>query len=121
MDVLLRTGSTRAYCSSRSARSPRCAVERRLSDQGIATTVVDPRWVMPVDPALRELAPQHQLRGHRRGQRRGRRLRRRLAQALRDAGVDVPLRDFGIPPASSTTPPAEILAEIGLTAPDIAR
>ncbi|MGW0302783.1 1-deoxy-D-xylulose-5-phosphate synthase, partial [Streptomyces anthocyanicus] len=45
-----------------------------------------------------------------------------VAQALRDAGVDVPLRDFGIPPRFlDHASRAEVLAEIGLTAPDIAR
>ncbi|MCZ9337803.1 1-deoxy-D-xylulose-5-phosphate synthase, partial [Streptomyces sp. TRM76130] len=45
-----------------------------------------------------------------------------IAQALRDAGVDVPLRDFGIPPRFlDHASRAEVLAEIGLTAPDIAR
>jgi 1-deoxy-D-xylulose-5-phosphate synthase len=45
-----------------------------------------------------------------------------VAQALRDAGVDVPLRDFGIPPRFlDHASRAEVLAEVGLTAPDIAR
>lgn len=45
-----------------------------------------------------------------------------IAQALRDAGVDVPLRDFGIPPRFlDHASRAEVMAEIGLTAPDIAR
>jgi 1-deoxy-D-xylulose-5-phosphate synthase len=45
-----------------------------------------------------------------------------VASALRDAGVDVPLRDFGVPagfhPHGSRT---EILTGLGLTAQDIAR
>ena len=44
------------------------------------------------------------------------------AAALRDAGVAVPLRDFGVPagfhPHGTR---AEILADLGLTAQDIAR
>jgi len=45
-----------------------------------------------------------------------------IAQALRDAGVDVPLRDFGIPPRFlDHASRAEVMTEIGLTAPDIAR
>ncbi|WP_461008532.1 hypothetical protein, partial [Streptomyces capparidis] len=44
------------------------------------------------------------------------------AQALRDAGVDVPLRDFGVPPRFlDHGSRGEVLAEVGLTAPDIAR
>ncbi len=45
-----------------------------------------------------------------------------VAQALRDAGVDVPLRDFGIPQQFlAHAKRKEVLADIGLTAPDIAR
>ncbi len=36
-------------------------VAARLADQGIGVTVVDPRWVKPVDPALVELARHHKL------------------------------------------------------------
>jgi 1-deoxy-D-xylulose-5-phosphate synthase len=45
-----------------------------------------------------------------------------VASTLRDAGVDVPLRDLGVPagfhPHGTR---AEILAELGLTAQDVAR
>jgi 1-deoxy-D-xylulose-5-phosphate synthase len=46
----------------------------------------------------------------------------RLSQALRDAGVDVPARDVGIPPqflAHGSV--AQVKADIGLTAQDVAR
>jgi 1-deoxy-D-xylulose-5-phosphate synthase len=33
----------------------------RLADQGIGVTVVDPRWVKPVDPALAGAAAEHRL------------------------------------------------------------
>jgi 1-deoxy-D-xylulose-5-phosphate synthase len=33
----------------------------RLSDQGIAVTVIDPRWVKPVDPAIAAAAAGHRL------------------------------------------------------------
>ena len=49
----------------------------RLADQGIGVTVVDPRWVKPVDPALADDGPPGPAGGHGRGQRRGRRVRRR--------------------------------------------
>ena len=45
-----------------------------------------------------------------------------IASTLRDAGVDVPLRDFGV--AAGFHPHgtrAEVLAALGLTAQDIAR
>jgi 1-deoxy-D-xylulose-5-phosphate synthase len=45
-----------------------------------------------------------------------------IAQALRDARVEVPLRDFGIPARFlEHGKRAEVLAEIGLTAQDVAR
>lgn len=36
-------------------------VAERLVDQGIGVTVVDPRWVKPVDPAIVEAAREHRL------------------------------------------------------------
>src|SRR5204863_2336568 len=36
-------------------------VADRLADQGIGATVVDPRWVKPVDPVLVEMAARHRL------------------------------------------------------------
>ena len=36
-------------------------VAERLVAQGIGVTVVDPRWVKPVDPALLDLAREHRL------------------------------------------------------------
>ncbi|HSV66781.1 MAG TPA: 1-deoxy-D-xylulose-5-phosphate synthase [Mycobacteriales bacterium] len=97
-------------------------VADRVAAQGIGSTVVDPRWVAPVDPALLSLAARHRLvvtleDGVRSGG-----VGARLAQELRDAGNDVPTREVGIPPrflGHGTV--AEVKAEIGLTAQDIAR
>src|SRR3546814_1955082 len=36
-------------------------VAGRLEAQGIGVTVIDPRWVKPVDPAIVELAREHRL------------------------------------------------------------
>ncbi|RZS89521.1 1-deoxy-D-xylulose-5-phosphate synthase [Motilibacter rhizosphaerae] len=94
----------------------------RLTAQGIGVTVVDPRWVKPVDPALVPLAARHDLvvtveDGIRTGGVGG-----AVAQALRDAGVRTPLRDFGVPAAFlDHARPAEVKAEIGLTAQEISR
>ena len=77
MDVLASAGRRgrpgRAAARGR-ARWPRSAVEvaERLADQGIGVTVVDPRWVKPVDEALADAARRAPARGHRRGQRPGR-------------------------------------------------
>ncbi|MFH9350324.1 1-deoxy-D-xylulose-5-phosphate synthase [Kitasatospora sp. NPDC017646] len=93
-----------------------------LAAQGITATVVDPRWVKPVDPALPGLAAEHRVVVTIEDNGRVGGVGAAVAQALRDADVDLPVRDFGIPQefldhASRN----EILAEIGLNAPDIAR
>ncbi|MEY9837896.1 1-deoxy-D-xylulose-5-phosphate synthase [Streptacidiphilus sp. EB103A] len=92
-----------------------------LAAQGISSTVVDPRWVKPVDPALPGLAAEHRVVVTVEDNGRVGGVGATIAQALRDAGVDVPLRDFGIPQefldhASRN----EILEQIGLTGPAIA-
>ena len=48
------------------------AVAKRLRNQGIGVTVIDPRWVLPVPDAVRELAVAAQAGRHAGGQRGGR-------------------------------------------------
>ncbi len=95
---------------------------RRLADQGIGVTVVDPRWVFPVSDDLVALAANHRLvvtvedNGRHGG------FGWTLAAALRDAGVDTPLRDLGIPQRfHEHGERAEVLTDLGLTAQDVAR
>ncbi|MFJ5120812.1 1-deoxy-D-xylulose-5-phosphate synthase [Kitasatospora sp. NPDC088548] len=93
-----------------------------LAAQGITATVVDPRWVKPVDAALPGLAAEHRVVVTIEDNGRVGGVGAAVAQALRDAEVDVPVRDFGIPQQFlDHASRAEILAEIGLNAPDIAR
>ncbi len=97
-------------------------VAERCAAQGIGVTVVDPRWVAPVAPELVSLAGSYDLvvtveDGGRIGG-----VGARLSQALRDAGVDVPARDLGIPPeflAHGSV--AQVKAAIGFTAQEVAR
>ncbi len=94
----------------------------RLRDQGIAVAVVDPRWVARVPDELLTLAPRHRLVVTVEDNSRVGGAGSRLAQLLRDAGVDTPVRDFGIPPEFlAHGRPAQVRADIGLTAQDVAR
>jgi 1-deoxy-D-xylulose-5-phosphate synthase len=94
----------------------------RLADDGIEATVVDPRWVKPVNPALVTLA-----RAHRRvvtvedsGRVGG--VGATLALALADAGVDVPVQVFGLAQEFLAQGKREtILLEQGLGGKQIAR
>ncbi|HZN16968.1 MAG TPA: 1-deoxy-D-xylulose-5-phosphate synthase [Micromonosporaceae bacterium] len=94
----------------------------RVAEQGYGLTVVDPRWVKPVPTELVALARKHRLvvtveDGVRAGG-----FGDALARALRDAQVPTPLRDLGVTPGwypHGTRP--ELLADLGLTAQDVAR
>ncbi|MGH3937725.1 MAG: 1-deoxy-D-xylulose-5-phosphate synthase [Pseudonocardiaceae bacterium] len=98
------------------------ATAGRLGDHGIGVTVVDPRWVLPVPDVLVRMARRHRLvvsleDGGRHGG-----FGWALAAALRDAEVDVPLRDLGIPQRFlDHGSREEVLSDLGLTAQDIAR
>jgi 1-deoxy-D-xylulose-5-phosphate synthase len=96
-------------------------VAERLAAHGIGVTVVDPRWVLPVDEALLDLARRHRfvLTVEDNGRVGG--VGARLAQEMRDAGIRTPLRDAGIPQEFlDHATRAAILAEIGLTAQNLA-
>ncbi|MFI0899646.1 1-deoxy-D-xylulose-5-phosphate synthase [Streptomyces sp. NPDC020983] len=105
------------------ALAPMCLEAAALLDaQGITSTVVDPRWVKPVDPELSGLAARHRLVVTVEDNGRAGGVGSAVAQALRDAEVDVPLRDFGIPQRFlEHGSRKDVLAAVGLTAPDIAR
>ncbi len=98
------------------------AAADRLADQGIGVTVVDPRWVAPVPAELVTLAERHRLvvtveDGGRHGG-----FGWALAAALRDAEIDVPLRDLGIPQEfHGQGTRSEVLVRLGLTAQNVAR
>lgn len=106
MDVLLRTGPERngdgetgdvLIVTIGAMAEVGVQVADRLADQGIVSTVVDPRWVKPVDAELPGLAARHRLVVTIENNGRAGGVGSAIAQSLRDAGVDVPLRDFGIP------------------------
>ncbi|WP_051856160.1 1-deoxy-D-xylulose-5-phosphate synthase [Streptomyces sp. NRRL S-1868] len=92
-----------------------------LAERGTGVTVVDPRWVKPVDPALVELAAEHRVVAVVEDNVRTGGVGSAVDQALRDAGLDMPLCSLGLP--QSFVPHgkrAELLAELGLTPVEIA-
>ncbi|MER6102736.1 1-deoxy-D-xylulose-5-phosphate synthase [Streptomyces sp. NPDC001832] len=92
-----------------------------LAGGGIRCTVVDPRWVKPVDEQLAPLAERHRLVAVVEDNSRAGGVGSAVGQALRDAGVDVPLRTFGIPEQFlAHGKRTEVLADIGLTPVEIA-
>ncbi|XVV05759.1 1-deoxy-D-xylulose-5-phosphate synthase [Actinosynnema sp. CA-248983] len=122
VDVLSRSGDDVLLVTVGAFGGLGVSAAQRLADQGIGVTVVDPRWVFPVSQDLVALAARHKLvvtveDGGRHGG-----FGWTLAAALRDAGVDTPLRDLGIPQAfHDHGERAEVLADLGLTAQDVAR
>nr|WP_196789241.1 1-deoxy-D-xylulose-5-phosphate synthase [Streptomyces caniscabiei] len=92
-----------------------------LGTRGIGCTVVDPRWVKPVDPALPWLADEHRLVAVVEDNSRAAGVGSAVCLALADAEVDVPVRRFGIPEQFlAHAKRAEVLADIGLTPVEIA-
>jgi 1-deoxy-D-xylulose-5-phosphate synthase len=105
------------------AMVPMClAVAERAAHHGIAVTVVDPRWVLPVAPELVDLAARHKLvvtveDGGRAGG-----VGTTLTQALQDRECDVPVRSVGLPQAFfEHGSRGQVLADAGLTEQDVAR
>ena len=97
-------------------------VAERLTAQGIGVTVVDPRWVKPVDPAIIELARDHRLVVSVEDNGRVGGCGATLLQTLNDAGVHTPFRLHGIPQEFLDHAKRDaILARIGLDAQTLAR
>ncbi|MBO2448774.1 1-deoxy-D-xylulose-5-phosphate synthase [Actinomadura barringtoniae] len=94
----------------------------RIAAHGIGVTVVDPRWVKPLDPALVGLAVDHSLVAVVEDNGRTGATGDAVARLLRDAAVDTPVRTFGIPQEFiDHASRGEILADLRLTPQDLAR
>lgn len=97
-------------------------VAQLLAAQGIGATVIDPRWVVPVQRSVIELAKNHRLvvtieDGVRVGG-----VGTRIRQDLRAAQVDTALSELGLPDEFlEHATRAEILERVGLTAQGIAQ
>ena len=68
----------------------------RLADHGIGVTVVDPRWVKPLDDALLAAARQHGLVATVEDNGRVGGFGDAVARLLRDHDIDTPVRTFGL-------------------------
>ena len=97
-------------------------VAKMLSDQGIGSTVVDPRWVIPVPKSIVKMAADHRLvvtieDGIRVGG-----IGTRVRQDLRAAQIDTALSEIGLPDEFlEHASRSEILERVGLTAQSISR
>jgi 1-deoxy-D-xylulose-5-phosphate synthase len=122
-DVLVRNGTKDVLIVAVGSMAvPAVEVADRLVAQGIGVTVVDPRWVKPVDPAIVDLAREHRLVVSVEDNGRVGGCGAVLLQTLNDAGVTTPFRLHGIP--QQFLPHAKrdaILDRIGLTAQALAR
>jgi 1-deoxy-D-xylulose-5-phosphate synthase len=97
-------------------------VAARLADQGIGVTVVDPRWVKPVDPALAGAAAEHRLVVTVEDNGRAGGFGDAVCRLLRDAGVSTPVQTYGLPQEFLTHGKREeILEQAGLAPQHLAR
>lgn len=94
----------------------------RVAQQGISVTVVDPRWVKPINPGLVALAARHSLVVTAEDNGRVGGAGMAIELALRDAGLDLPTLTFGIPQRFLDQGKRDaLLVELGLGAQEIAR
>ncbi|BCW58446.1 1-deoxy-D-xylulose-5-phosphate synthase [Paenarthrobacter nicotinovorans] len=95
-------------------------VAGRLGAQGISSTVVDPRWLLPVRKSIIALAARHRLvicieDGVRAGG-----VGSRIRQEMRAAGVDTALNEVGLPVEFLVHGSrSQVLERVGLTAQKI--
>ncbi|PPB50174.1 1-deoxy-D-xylulose-5-phosphate synthase [Arthrobacter pityocampae] len=95
-------------------------VSGRLGAQGISSTVIDPRWLLPVRRSVIDLAAEHRIvivieDGVRAGG-----VGSRIRQEMRSAGVDTALNEVGLPVEFlDHGSRGQVLERVGLTAQQI--
>jgi len=122
-DVLQRSGEEDVLIVAVGAMAPLALdVANRLTAQGIGITVVDPRWVVPVDDALVPLAARHRLvvvvedNGVAGG------VGSTVRQRLSEEGVATAVRGFAIPQRFLAHGSRDqVLEQVGLTAQEVSR
>src|SRR5690606_1822846 len=91
-----------------------------LDAQGISATVIDPRWVKPLDEALIGAAAGRKLVAVVEDNGRVGGVGDAVSRLLRDADLDVPVRNFGIPQRFlDHAKRAAILGRVGLNGQDL--
>lgn len=123
VDVLCRAGERDVLLVAVGAMVPvGLEVADRLSVQGIGVTVVDPRWVVPVDDALVELAAQVRAVVVVEDNLRDGGVASAIAERLAQAGVEAPLRGYGIPRRFiGHGKRGQVIEGIGLSAMEVSR
>jgi 1-deoxy-D-xylulose-5-phosphate synthase len=126
MDVLARPadGTTRDVLLAGAGPMAVAAVAaaQRLADQGIGVTVVDPRWVKPLDEALADEAREHRLVVTVEDNGRAGGFGDAVSRLLRDHDVDTPVRTFGLPQEFlDHGDRGQILDDLGLAPQHLAR
>ena len=97
-------------------------VATRLADQGIGVTVLDPRWVKPVDRALPAAAAKYRLVVTVEDNGRAGGFGDAVARLLRDSDVGTPVKTYGLPQEFlAHGKREEILDETGLVPQHLAR
>ncbi len=97
-------------------------IAQRIDHQGITSTVVDPRWVLPVPRSIVQLASRHRIvivieDGVRAGG-----VGSRIRQELRAAGIDTALNEVGLPVEFlKHGSRGQVLERVGLTAQRVAQ
>jgi 1-deoxy-D-xylulose-5-phosphate synthase len=98
------------------------ATAERLADQGIGVTVIDPRWVKPLDEALVDAARAHRLVVTVEDNGRVGGFGDAVCRLLRDHDVDTPARTFGLPQEFlDHGERSQILEDLGLAPQHLAR
>jgi 1-deoxy-D-xylulose-5-phosphate synthase len=111
--LLLAAGAMASVC---------VAAGDRLADQGIGVTVVDPRWVKPLDATLPGAAAEHGLVVTVEDNGRVGGFGDAVARLLRDHDVEAPVRTFGLPQEFlAHGERADLLDNAGLASQHLAR
>jgi 1-deoxy-D-xylulose-5-phosphate synthase len=122
MDVLAEGRRPDVLLVSVGAMAEPCVrVAELLAEHWIGVTVVDPRWVLPVNPALTELAATHRLVVTVEDNNRAGGVGTAIAQALCDYNVTTPVLGLGLPPRFHVAAKRnDLLAATGLSADGLA-